>query len=1103
MNRKSFRNISKFVATLMATVLLSSPVVGVTGSVRAAPGDITRVSVDSFGAQANNASKRPSVSSDGRFVAFESDASNLVSGDTNSSTDIFVRDRQTSQITRVSISSSGSEANEGSGGAAISSDGRYVAFISDASNLVANDTNNTTDVFVRDLQLGTTIRVSVSTSGEQANDFSDFPVSISSDGRYIAFHSDATNLVANDTNDATDVFVHDNQTGATERVSIASDGTQSNGASFVPSISSNGQYVVFTSGATNLVNGDTNNKPDVFVRDRLSNTTTRVSVNTSGEQADGGGSSPAISGDGRFVVFLSDSGNLAPGVDDYRGKKLVYVHDRQIGQTTLASAYSDGRIMTVGLLDQPTISSNGRYVAFSFYDKSDNNGIMNIWVRDLQMGESIRVSGGNDSSFGASLSANGGIVAFWSGASNLVSGDTNGVSDIFVGEVAYGTERNPTVASITPKCGRYNFQCPYPTPSSVSFIVIFSEQVTGVSADDFSLEMLDGITGASITGVSGFGSEYFVAVNTGTGEGKLRLKLLDNDSIKDTSLNPLGGAGTGNGDFTTGDLYWIDKNNPIVTSITRADPNPAAVGTVRFTVTFSEGVWPVDPGVFVLFTTGSLSGANVTEISPRADEFQTASTYTVTVSTGSGDGTLRLDLNDDDSIRDWRDNPLGGVGAGNGSFNTGETYSIGNSAPSVTGIIRMDANPTAATQVRFLVNFSEPVNGVDAGDFAVTATGTITGVSLTEITGLDSSYTVTVNTGTGDGTIRLDLLDNDSIVDQLNTPLGGIGAGNGSFTTGEDYTLNRSAPAAISILRADPNPTTAENVRFTVTFSEAVTGVDVSDFALATTGSVVNAIIKEVSGSGTLYTVTVGTGVGSGTLRLDLMDNDSIVDGSSLPLGGFGAGNGNFTLGEEYSVNKSPVVILTETFGSNGTNDGWVLESSEDSNQGGAKNAKDIVFRLGDDAQDRQYRAILHFPTYYLPDNAVVTEVILLLKRQGVVGTDPFTTHGGISIDLRSGVFGNFGPFGINALQASDFQNPASLYSAGLISNNPVGDWYVAALNSAANPFINLTGITQLRLAFQLDDNDDLGDDYITFYSGNDGLFSNRPHLVVKYYIPK
>ncbi len=1093
---------SKAVSLLTITVLLSSSVLASPRSVWAAPGDTTRVSVDLVGTQANNASKKPSISGDGRFIAFESDASNLIPNDTNASTDIFVKDRQTGEVTRVSVDSSGAQANEGSGGAAISNDGRYVAFVSDASNLVANDTNATTDVFLRDRQLGTTIRISVSSSGEQANDLSDFPLAVSSDGRFVAFNSDATNLVANDTNSATDVFVHDNQTGATERVSIASDGTQANSSSYYPSISANGQFVTFTSNANNLISGDTNNKADVFARDRATGATTRVSINSSGEQADKGGDSPAISGDGRFVVFLSDANNLAPGVEIV-GKKLVYVHDRQISQTTLASVFSDGSVMTVGLLDQPTISSNGRYVAFSFYDKAENNGIMNIWVRDLQKGETVRVSNGNDSSFGPSFSANGGIVAFWSGASNLISGDTNGASDIFVGEVAYGPERNPTVVSITPQCGQINSQCPYPTASSVSFIVIFSEQVSGVSADDFSLEALDGITGASITGVSGSGSEYFVTVDTGAGEGKLRLKLVDNDSIQDSSLNPLGGAGAGNGDFATGSLYWVDKNNPMVTSIMRADPNPAPVGTARFTVTFSEGVWPVNLSVFTLSITGSISGASITEISPRVDEFNTAPTYTVTVNTGSGEGTVRLDLIDDDSIHDWRDNPLGGAGAGNGNFTTGESYTIGQTLPAVTSILRADANPTSASQVRFTVNFSEPVFSVDASDFAVATTGSITGANLIEVIGSGASYTVTVNTGAGDGTLRLDLLDNDSIMDNFNTPLGGSGADNGNFTSGEEYNLNRAAPVVTSIVRADANPSTTENIRFTVAFSETVSGVDNSDFTLFTTGTITGTSIKEVSGFGNLYTVTIGTGVGSGTIRLDLADNDSITNASNLPLGGLGAGNGNFTVGEEYSINKTPTVILAQIFSSNGANDGWILETSEDSNQGGAKNANDSVFRLGDDSQDRQYRAILHFPTYYLPDNAVVTEITLLIRGQSVAGSDPFTTHLGISIDIRKGVFGNLGPFGIKALQGSDFQNPASLNSAGLISNNPVSGWYVSTLNSAANPFVNLTGMTQLRLAFQLDDNDDLSDDYITFYSGNDSALSNRPQLVVKYYIPK
>ncbi len=982
MKHRTLKISSKAAALLTVVVLLSGSVLTTPASVRAAPGDITRVSVDSTGAQANNASKRPSISGDGRFIAFESDASNLVVGDANASTDIFVRDRQTGETTRVSVGIGGAEANEGSGGAAISGDGRFVAFVSDASNLVANDTNNTTDVFVRDRQLGTTIRISVSSSGEQANELSDFPLAISNDGRFVAFSSDASNFVANDTNNSTDVFVHDNQTGNTERISIATDGTQANGTSYYPSISANGQFVTFTSNGNNLVIGDVNNSADVFVRDRSNNTTTRVSVNSSGEQADKGGDSPAISGDGRFVVFLSASNNLAPGVEIV-GKKLVYVRDRQLSQTTLASVYSNGTDMTVGLLDQPTISSNGRYVAFSFYDKSDNNGIMNIWVRDLQLGESVLVKNGNASSFGAKISSDGRIVTFWSLASGLVVGDTNEAADAFAYETNFTTPdvTSPSVVSSTPLCAT---GCPVPTPAIVSFRAVFSEPVSGVTTDDFALTTGGAVTGAFIVDISGSNNEYTVNVNTGTGDGTLRLDVNDNDSIVDAALNPLGGVGAGNGNFTAGGLYVIDKTIPFVTAILRTDANPTVADTVHFTVTFSE-----------------------------------------------------------------------------------------------------------------------TVNGVDLSDFAAITTGGIAGATVTEVIGSNTTYTVTVATGTGDGTLQLNLFDNDSIVDQTSNPLGGAGSGNGNFTAGETYLINRNAPIVTSILRADTNPTTASIVRFTVNFSETVNGVDTGDFTLATSGNITGASIAEVNGMGGAYTVAVNTGTGAGNIRLNLVDNDSITDLFGLALGGAGAGNGDFVNGEEYTINKTTFNVITASFSSNGTNDGWVLESSEDSNQGSAKDANSVIFRLGDNAQDRQYRTILHFPTYYLPDNAVVTEVILMIKNQGVIGTNPFSTHQNITVDLRYGVFGSFGPWGIDALQDSDFQNPASVYSVGTITNSNNNGWYWTTLNSTANSYINLTGVTQFRLAFQLDDNDDLSDDFLTFYSGNHNIIPERPHLIIKYYIPK
>ena len=540
---------------------------------------------------------------------------------------------------------------------------------------------------------------------------------------------------------------------------------------------------------------------------------------------------------------------------------------------------------------------------------------------------------------------------------------------------------------------------------------------------------------------------------------------------------------------------------PMVSSIVRAGPNPTNAASVNFTVTFSESVTGVDTVTpfndFGLTVSSGITGAAIISIIPIS-----GAAYTVSVNTGSGIGTIRLDLLDDDSIVDAARNPLGGGGAGNGTFTTGEFYTIDKSLVTTTSILRADPNPTVADTVHFTVTFSEAVIGVDASDFALATTGGITGAAVTEISGSGNTYIVTANTGTGDGTLRLDLLDNDSIVNTLNNPLGGVGAGNGNFTTGEAYTLDRSVPTVTSSLRADPDPATAESVHYVVSFSKSVNGVDASDFVLTTTG-ISGATVTQVSGTDNTYTVTVGTGSGNGTLRLDVIDNDSIVDASGHPLGGAGAGNGNFTTGEVYTVNKTVVTKITEIFTSDRANDGWVLESKENSNRGGTKDASSATFNLGDDSKDRQYRAILHFSTSSLPDNAVITMVILMIKKDGQVGTDPFSTHQNILIDIRHGAFGSLGPFSMYSLQVTDFQDPASKDSVGMIQNNPVGGWYWALLDSMAFPNINLTGGTQFRLRFQLDDNDDLGNDYLKFYSGNYLILSGRPQLQVEYYVPK
>lgn len=280
---------------------------------------------------------RASISADGRYIAFDSTAYTLVSGDTNFTSDVFVHDRQTGQTTRVSIASDSSQGNGGSGKPSISNDGRYVAFTSLSSNLVPNDTNGYADIFVHDRQTGQTTRVSVASDGSQTNtSFTEWP-SISGDGILIAFESLASNLVPNDSGNL-DIFVHNRLNGQTIRVSVASDGTPGNNKSELPFISADGRYIAFYSDASNLVSGDTNNRGDMFVYDRLNHQATRVSVASDGSQAIGdssaGGSSlpVSISANGRYIAFISLASNLVLG--DTNGKRDIFVRDREGGSST-------------------------------------------------------------------------------------------------------------------------------------------------------------------------------------------------------------------------------------------------------------------------------------------------------------------------------------------------------------------------------------------------------------------------------------------------------------------------------------------------------------------------------------------------------------------------------------------------------------------------------------------------------------------------------------------------------------------------------------------------------------------------------------------------
>ena len=411
----------------------------------------TRVSVGTGGIQGNGGSYSPSISADGRYVAFRSYASNLVSGYTNDSYNIFVYDTVANSTRRVSVGTGGTQGNDNSSSPSISADGRYVAFLSAASNLVSRDTNNATDIFVYDTVANSTRRVSVGTGGTQGNDNSDFP-SISADGRYVAFRSYASNLVSRDTNNAADIFVYDTVANSTRRVSVGTGGTQGNdNSSFssFPSISADGRYVAFESVASNLVSGDTNITTDIFVYDTVVNSTRLVSVATDGTQGNTHSFNPSISADGRYVAFESVASNLVSG--DTNITTDIFVYDTVANSTRLVSVATDGTQGNSSSVN-PSISADGRYVTFyseaSNLVSGDTNNRPDIFVYDTVGNSTRRVSvatdgtQGNSTSNLPSISADGSRVAFMSEASNLVSRDTNNTSDIFLFDRTSGIE-NP------------------------------------------------------------------------------------------------------------------------------------------------------------------------------------------------------------------------------------------------------------------------------------------------------------------------------------------------------------------------------------------------------------------------------------------------------------------------------------------------------------------------------------------------------------------------------------------------------------------------------------------------------------------------------------
>jgi Tol biopolymer transport system component len=437
MNFRTSVRRSAFATTAVAAGLATA--VQVTGPAAAAVPSVRteRVSVSSAGVQGDDSTIAGDLSADGRYVVFASSASTLVPGDTNQYEDVFLRDRLTGRTTRLSVSATGEQGDGSSGSPQISTDGRYVTFISYASNFAPNPRPEIGyDVYLLDRLTGALDRISEAPGGAPA-DGDSYEPSISADGRYVAFETYAANLIPGVA--GANVLVYDRRTGQLSPVSVAADGTTPAAGGFSGSISASGRYIAFVSFAGNLAPGDTDGTGDIYVRDRVAGTTVRASVADDGSETAGESRGAEVSDNGRYVTFWSEDNTLAPG--DTNPGADVFLRDLTAGTTSLISTSADGTPGNDSSSD-PDITPDGRWVAFNSAASNlvpgDTNGADDVFRKDLRTGTvtlaSRRTGGaqGNNSSFNPTITPNGRIIAYGSWATDLTPGDTNDQTDLFV-----------------------------------------------------------------------------------------------------------------------------------------------------------------------------------------------------------------------------------------------------------------------------------------------------------------------------------------------------------------------------------------------------------------------------------------------------------------------------------------------------------------------------------------------------------------------------------------------------------------------------------------------------------------------------------------------
>lgn len=476
------------------------------------PGRTQKLTVAHDGGAPDRGAGSSAISADGRFVAFESWSSNLVPGDTNEWQDIFVADTLTGETERVNVSSDGSQAEGISSNPDISADGRYVVFASNAPNLAPDQESPEPEVYLHDRVTGETVRVVEAAGGGEPNGSTHIPT-ISDDGRFVAFQSYATDLLSEQppcelgscTNNA---YVIDRQTGEIEQASQGWDGSAPNGQSRASAISGDGRFVAFLSDASNIVPDDTNFAQDVFLYDRKNHFARRVSINSEGFEANGPSYAPGISGDGRYTTFPSVASNLVPG--DTNGMEDVFVYDRLTNSSERVSLSSRGAEVE-DFTEVAALSADGRYVTFMSWASTLVDGDTNecvgtifedvwncadIFVHDRATRSTQRVSlsssgdQGNDDSAWPEISADGRRVVFMSAASNLVDGDENPYGDIYV------RDRGPELGVGELRVDRHGDE------AEVSGWATFAGRAISTASDHPADSSDFGFTGSELTGAS-------------------------------------------------------------------------------------------------------------------------------------------------------------------------------------------------------------------------------------------------------------------------------------------------------------------------------------------------------------------------------------------------------------------------------------------------------------------------------------------------------------------------------------------------------------------------------------------------------------------------